>query len=111
MWTVAPVSGYSCDVDDLPSATDFSSEVRNSQPFRRRPQVVSELLTAREAATRFGVTDYKLYKWAAEGSLHPVRAPGGLRILYPEWELRELVAAGMPPYRTQVEFSFETGAA
>jgi len=56
----------------------------------RAPKVVSELLTLREACAR----DERLYPqliwmWASEGLLHPVRPHG--RVLYPEWELSELV--------------------
>ena len=54
------------------------------------PQLVSELLTAQEAFRRFPGLHYKkIYAAAAAGLLHPVRPHG--RVLYPEWELANLV--------------------
>lgn len=53
------------------------------------PQLVSELLTLREAAQRFGIDRRQIYVWAQLSLLHPVRPHG--RVLYPEWELSELV--------------------
>jgi hypothetical protein len=55
----------------------------------RRPSALAELLTLSEAGKRFGVSERRVYQWAEQGLLHPVKPHG--RILYPEWELRCLV--------------------
>ena len=55
----------------------------------KRPSDLSELLTLSEAGKRFGISERRVYRWAQEGLVHPVKPHG--RILYPEWELRWLV--------------------
>ena len=55
----------------------------------RRPSQFSELLTLSEAGKRFGISERRVYSWAQAGLVHPVKPQG--RILYPEWELRQLV--------------------
>lgn len=67
----------------------------------RRPEIVSELLTLREAMQRWPqLYTRRIYAWVAEGRLHPVMPAG--RLLYPEWELRQLAAElrgrAMKPY-------------
>jgi excisionase family DNA binding protein len=51
--------------------------------------MVSELLTLSEACERFGLYPQMIYNWASEGRLHAVKPIG--RILYPAWELTDLV--------------------
>lgn len=69
-----------------------------------RPQLVSELLTLREACKRFELYPEKIYAWSKAGALHPVQPAG--RLLYPEWELRRLVSSDgvTPPYRRRFEY-------
>jgi predicted site-specific integrase-resolvase len=69
--------------------------------------VVSELLTLREACKRFGLYPEKIYGWAKAGALHPVQPAG--RLLYPEWELRELVSSDgvTPPYLSRFDLRRE----
>jgi len=72
--------------------------MQEAKGFPKRPHVVSELLTLREAALRFGLTQFRIYQAAADGRVHPVR-PGG-RILYPAWELEDLLDSVKPSERS-----------
>ena len=47
------------------------------------------MLTLTEIEERFGVSEYWIYKWAAEGKVHVV--PVGKRFKYPDWEVQAAV--------------------
>jgi len=64
---------------------DVSRAIRNTPA----PQLVSELLTLREACARFGLYNEQVYAWARDGRIHPVKPNG--RTLYPEWEIAHCV--------------------
>lgn len=74
---------------------NYSAEVGTGQLVALRnaesPKATAELLTLREAQKRFEVNHRQIYAWVTEGRLHAVQVGGKGRILYPEWELRELV--------------------
>jgi excisionase family DNA binding protein len=48
------------------------------EPTERRRQLT--LLTIREAATWFGVSETQIRRWLIEGSMQRVRTPAGSRI-------------------------------
>jgi hypothetical protein len=47
-------------------------------------------MTIREAERELGLYDLQIYWGVEHGVVHQVKAPGGKRTLYPEWELVEL---------------------
>jgi hypothetical protein len=53
-------------------------------------EVHFRLLTLREAQREFGLSTRHVYWGVGQDMVHQVKAPGGKRTLYPEWELRAL---------------------
>lgn len=57
----------------------------------RRPTRSYRLLNLREAEVEFGLYELQVYAAVSRGEIHPVQLPGGKRLYYCEWELRQLV--------------------
>jgi predicted DNA-binding transcriptional regulator AlpA len=48
------------------------------------------LLSLAEIEEEFGLTEYRIYRWVAEGHLHAVQV--GKRMRYPDWEVRAILS-------------------
>lgn len=68
---------------------------RSGWQWPKRPdEGTGSLLTLTEIEERFGVSEYWIYKWAAEGKVHVV--PVGKRFKYPDWEVQAAVKTQYP---------------
>jgi hypothetical protein len=63
----------------------------SSRGFPRKPETLDNLLNAREAQARYGVTKWVLYSQAALGKLHAVRRGDEGRVYYLESEIQALI--------------------
>ncbi|GEM_PF-4263227 len=59
----------------------------------KAPREFCRNLTGREAEGAFGVYAEQLYRWVAEGRLHPVKERNYGWTVYPEWEIEQLAAS------------------
>lgn len=85
-------------MDQEPSARNSTGKGARAQ-WPSRPRVINELLNLREAAERFGLSHYVIYRAAEEGRLHAVRLGDQGRIYYPAWELKALLGEPDRSYR------------
>jgi predicted DNA-binding transcriptional regulator AlpA len=70
------------------NSTAETSESARVSRYESPKAPTGRLLSLREAEEKFGVDEYWVYRWVADGQLHAVL--DGKRFRYPEWELEGL---------------------